>query len=391
MGSLFGFLAKPLGWLMWVVYEYVGFHNYFLTIFIFTFLMRLIMFPLSIKNQKSAVDRARLAPRLERIQKKYANDRQKLQQKQQELYEKENVSMTGGCLPLAVQMIVLFGIIAVIYSPLNYLVQMDTRVIDAAVSAVTVVGDEDPAATHKITENEASDKSYYREMKMLNVVEYHKDAILQNIQAIDGGKAYDAAAANAQYDQLIATRNDFSIGGYSLLENPWRGGFSDISLLWLLPLLSGLSAFVSSWLSMRYNKASQSEEMQQVQGCTGGMMYVMPLFSLVLTFTVPGGVGVYWICSNLIALLQTVVLNKMYNPAKARAQAEIEYQERRRRKAEDKKRLAEARQKEAQEKAAFAPAPQKGKKPSKSKAKTTSDHPAATDSGTDAEERIDQE
>ena len=63
----------------------------------------------------------------------------------------------------------------------------------------------------------------------------------------------------------------------------------------------------------------------------------------------PGGVGIYWICSNLIAIIQTIVLNAIYNPAKIRAQAEAEYEERRRKKAEDKKRLAEARKREQSE------------------------------------------
>ena len=79
------------------------------------------------------------------------------------------------------------------------------------------------------------------------------------------------------------------------------------------------------------------------------MVFAMPLFSLIVTFTVPGGVGIYWICSNLIAIVQTIVLNTIYNPVKIRAQAEAEYEERRRKKAEDKKRLAESRAREQEE------------------------------------------
>lgn len=79
------------------------------------------------------------------------------------------------------------------------------------------------------------------------------------------------------------------------------------------------------------------------------MLVMMPAFSLFITFTVPGGVGIYWICSNIIAVIQTIILNKIYNPGKIRAQAEAEYEERRRKKAEDKKRLAEARKKEEED------------------------------------------
>ena len=115
-------LAIPLGWILWFIYNLVN--NYFVAIFLFTLIVRAATFPLSLKSQKAQADRARLAPRLERLQKKYAKDPKKLQEKQMSLYEKEGVSMTGGCLPMVIQMIVLFGIIAVIYSPLTHLARI---------------------------------------------------------------------------------------------------------------------------------------------------------------------------------------------------------------------------------------------------------------------------
>lgn len=93
MGAIFNILAVPLGWLLHFIYQFIP--NYFVSIFLFTLLVRAITFPLSLKSQKSQADRAKLAPRLERLQKKYAQDKQKLQQKQMELYEKEGVSLTG--------------------------------------------------------------------------------------------------------------------------------------------------------------------------------------------------------------------------------------------------------------------------------------------------------
>ena len=86
-----------------------------------------------------------------------------------------------------------------------------------------------------------------------------------------------------------------------------------------------------------------SEEQKQAAGCSNGMMYMMPLMSLIFSFSVPVGVVLYWIFSNLLAMVQTVILNAMWNPAKIRAQAEAEYAERRRQKREDKERLKAAR------------------------------------------------
>ena len=114
--------------------------------------------------------------------------------------------------------------------------------------------------------------------------------------------------------------------------------------LWIIALLSGLTAFLSSMLSMHYSKATMSEEQKKQGGCsTNAMMYTMPLFSLVISFSVPGGVVVYWIFSNLLAMVQTAVLNSMWNPAKIRAQAEADYAARRQQKKEDRERLKAAR------------------------------------------------
>jgi YidC/Oxa1 family membrane protein insertase len=108
-----------------------------------------------------------------------------------------------------------------------------------------------------------------------------------------------------------------------------------------------------------------SPEQQQMKGCTGVMLYFMPLFSLYISFVVPGAVGIYWTFSNMFAILQSYVLNRMYNPGKIRAQAEIEYQERRARraaeKAEEKRRLAEARQREEELEAKYAQMEAEGK------------------------------
>lgn len=342
MGFL-GFLAGPIGWLMSAIYDLVS--NYFVTILLVTLIVRILTFPFALKSQKNTADRARLAPRLERIQKKYGQDRQKMALKQQELYQKEGVSMTGGCLPSLFQMIVLFSMLAVIYNPLQHLTSIPDTVITSSVEAVTKENYE--GAENKLGKSEL--QGYYRELNLLKVADKNEKDILDKIVA-DGKGEITAAQAREYYNTMLKIGKEFSIGGYSLLDNPWGGGFAAISLLWLIPILSGLSAFAMSFLSTRYMKASMGDQQMPGAGCSNGMMlYLMPIFSFVITFSVPGGVGIYWIFSNLIGLGQTVLLNKIYNPAKIRAQAEIEYEQKRRQRAEDKKRLAEQRAREQAE------------------------------------------
>ena len=360
--GLFGLFATPLGYILRWIYEWLP--NYFIAIFLFTLLIRLVLFPLNIKQQKSAADRARLAPRLERIQKKYANDRQKLAEKQQALYEKEGVSLTGGCLPMILQMLVLFSVIAVIYKPLNYVKNMDNADITVCTTAVTEAMKKDGTWKDNM-KNQFAEGSYYREMNLMEKVDDYEEEIRAAL--IKSGKTQ--AQAEETLVTLAETKEQFSMFGISLLRQPSYDGIKP-NWLWVIAILSGLTSFLVSLLSMHYNKASQPTQ-QQMGGCSPNMMmYLMPIMSLVISFTVPAGVAVYWIFSNLLALLQTVVLNAMYNPAKIRAQAEEEYAERRRKKQEDKERLKAARlaeqaawQKEENEKRAA----KSGKKPAEKK------------------------
>ena len=381
MMAIFDLLAVPLGWILWAIYKVVP--NYFLAIFLFTLLIRLVTFPLSLKQQKSTADRARLGPRLDRLQKKYGEDRKKLQEKQMELYQKENVSMTGGCLPTLVQMIVLFGVISVIYKPVTYLARVPADVVDAAVAGVQMQVDENGAeipADNKLSANVL--KGYYKELKMMQALDDNEQDVEEAIAALSPDKL--AGKTAEQYvEEIKNIRDHFTVFGLPLLENPWQG-FDHISWLWLLPLLSALTAACTSLLTTKYNKPMTDG--QPGQGCTNGMMVgMMPLFSGYIAFIVPGGVGLYWICSNLIALLQTFVLNKIYNPAAIRAQAEIEYEERRRRKAEDKARLAESRRKEQAEIARLnnqnKETSKKGGKPPKKASESNLSDPSSTSDG----------
>ncbi len=383
--GLFSFLAKPLGFVLRWIYTLLP--NYFAALFLFTLLIRLVMFPLNIKTQKSAADRARLAPRLERIQKKYANDRQKLMEKQQALYEKEGVSMTGGCLPSIVQMLVLFSVIAVIYKPLTFIKQVPDADVNACTTAVVEAMKEDGTwDDDKKNSSNFSEKSYYREMNLMEKVDKYEDKILAAL--VKGGKTEQQAADTVAV--LKETRDQFSVFNVSLLQQPSYSGIKP-NWLWIIAILSGLTALFTSLLSMHYNKASMPEQTQP-GGCSPNMMlYMMPVMSLIISFGVPAGVAVYWIFSNLLALVQTVVLNTMYNPAKIRAQAEAEYAERRRKKQEDKERLKAARlaeqaawQKEENEKRAQ----KAGKKPASKKDSAQTEQPV--EDTTAAQEQVEE-
>ena len=243
--------------------------------------------------------------------------------------------MTGGCLPMLVQMLVLFSIIAVIYKPLTYIQRTDTAYINTCVSVAVEHTDDD-----KIKKQLETESSYYRELYLFDLV--NEETAPKMVAALMEKNELSESDAQAVVDGIQDMREDFDIFGMSMLKVPSSDGIRP-NWTWIVVLLSGLTAFLSGQLSQRYAKASMSPDQQQASGCTNGMMYMMPLMSLAFSFTVPVGVVLYWIFSNLLAMVQTVILNAMWNPGKIRAKAEEEYAERRRKKKEDKERLKAAR------------------------------------------------
>lgn len=114
-----GFLAKPIGWLLTWMYDMIG--NYGITLVILTLIIKLALYPLYAKQIKSTVNMSSVQPKMQEIQRKYANDREMMNAKMAELYKEENVNPASGCLPMIVQMIVIFGLFALLRNPIQYL------------------------------------------------------------------------------------------------------------------------------------------------------------------------------------------------------------------------------------------------------------------------------
>lgn len=318
-------LGWPLGWAMWLCYKIIN--NYGLAIILFTLFVKVILFPLGIKQQKSMQKMAIFQPKINAIQKKYANNKAKQQEELMKLYQEEGYNPMGGCLPLLIQMPILFGLINVVYNPLTHLLRLPKETINAAKELVG-------AAINKSSP----------EISIISAVHENPQAfsklgsdVVEKIQSID-----------------------LNFLGINLGAQPSLA----FNILLIIPILSGATAFLMSMVSM---KMASSPQAQQATGATKGMMYFMPLLSLFFAFGFPAGVGLYWIASNVFSIAQTYLLNKMLDPKKAAEEAaRVEAQmkeEQKRLKAEqaakkdkepkltqkeiDRRRLAEARRQDA--------------------------------------------
>ena len=119
MYKIIGFIVKPLGMLLSLIYDLVG--NYGISIIIFTIIVKFALYPLYSKQIKSTVRMAEVQPKMQEIQQRYANDRQMMNIKMSELYKEEKFNPMGGCLPMIIQMPIIFGLFALLRRPLDYI------------------------------------------------------------------------------------------------------------------------------------------------------------------------------------------------------------------------------------------------------------------------------
>lgn len=293
--QIFGFLGSLLGYILWGAFYILK--DFGLSIIVFTVIVKLILFPFSVKQQKSMAGTARLSKKQKELQEKYANNRQKLQEETSKLYEKEGVKPMGGCLTTIIPFLVIFGIFYAVAYPLTNTLHLSGTDVNNALSYINTI----PGYS-------ASVNPTYQEISLLKVFPN-----IMNTEAIQG-------IFNAQEISTI----EMFIGGFKpfgvdLLAIPNEFGL--FSWYTLFPVFCFASNVGAQLITMRINK----NQMAQQQGCMKIMLIGMPLFSAYIAFNVPAAVAYYWIISAVISLVQSIVLGKIFSPAQLTANSEARH------------------------------------------------------------------
>lgn len=121
MNTVIGAIAKPLGSLLFFIYDLVG--SYGIALLVLTAIVKFALYPLYAKQIKSTAGMSKIQPKMKAIQQKYANDKEMMNQKMAELYKEENFNPMAGCLPMIIQMPIIFGLFALLRNPLLYMGQ----------------------------------------------------------------------------------------------------------------------------------------------------------------------------------------------------------------------------------------------------------------------------
>ncbi|MFQ7292543.1 MAG: YidC/Oxa1 family membrane protein insertase [Monoglobales bacterium] len=292
---MFEFLiTRPMGWIIQQIYNLVA--NYGLSIIIFTVLIKLILLPLNIHSQKAMKKQQKVQPIIAQLQEKYKNDQEKLQREMMKIYKENNISMTGGCLPMFIQFPILIGLYQVIQKPLSYLKGVDWMQ-QAVIDKVYMLRDAMASSIGSLAQQ--------TEEQLANMSQIQ----LSNWAGIVNGPS-DPWVINFNFLGLDLSNVPSEAFGYIM-----RLDFSDWSkiLLLLIPILAVVSALLTNKITMLQTGQNKTNDNSQASQMQKSMLWMMPLMSGFFTLTLPSGLGIYWIISSVMQIIQQLVLNYYFD------------------------------------------------------------------------------
>ena len=287
---MFQFFANIFGYLLDFINNLVG--NYGLAIILFTVVIKLLMLPLSVKQQKTMKKTAKIQEQLKIIQFKYKNDPEKLNRETMELYKKENMSPFSGCLSVIMQFILLISIFYMVRYPLTYMERVDKNQINTYIQQMKDDGK---------TVSEA-----YSEIDVVREIEYLRDKFPED-------------------EKLKEINLNMNFFGLDLSKIPQQN-LSDWTV-YIIPILYIISTFISMRITTSMQKKSkenkdiiditeekqeEKSEMEDAMEQSNKMMsWMMPIMSVSISLVAPLGLALYWLVNNVLMIAERLVLDKI--------------------------------------------------------------------------------
>ena len=296
-------ITIPFGYLLSFLYQVTT--NYGVALILFALLIKIILFPVTAKSKKSSMKMARLTPRLKVIQEKYANDQAKQNAAVQALYKEEGVSMGGGCLWGFVPLLILIPLYSVVRQPITYMLH---ETVEVAEKIIEVIRAGSP-------EGLFSDKNtYYQQMIATPLIPQFADAIKEKFpeisQRVLEGLNFEFLGIDLG---LVPTVNIFS--------ESWKWNWATIGAA-LIPLLSAGQQVATMLLTQKANNSvvtdkhgmedKETAKKSQANQTNKIMLWMMPLMSLWIGFTVPCALSLYWLTGGLFRMVTDHILTKKY-------------------------------------------------------------------------------
>lgn len=326
-GSILGPIAKILGWLMNGIYELmaaIGIENVGLAIIIFTIVMYMLMFPMTYKQQKFSKLSQKMQPELNAIRKKYENKKDQasmmaMNEETQRVYEKYGVSMTGSCGQMLIQMPILFALYRVFMNVPAYVTGVKEHFLPLAEGIMSTEGFADKM-TQLVTDNRIlTQPAVDFTQTDANVLTNYTIDVLAKL-GTNGWNSLSEIFPSLE-STIASTYEKVShinaLGPLNISDTPWdiikdsfaAGAIVVAFVALLVPLASYLFQVLNIKMMPTSSNNNQNDQMTQQMNM---MNKTMPLMSLFMCFSVPVGLGIYWVMSSVVRLVQQYFLNKHF-------------------------------------------------------------------------------
>lgn len=355
------YICIPFAWLLRALYELTSSYGWALVLF--TVVIKLIMLPFQMKSKKSMMRMSRFQPMIKEIQTRYKNNQVKMNEELQRLYAEEGVNPMSGCLWSFLPFPILIALYSIIRQPITRFMMLTTTAMQGVIDAVSAAGFDLAAIAMTANDGAVTVKDGLTQLQPYGQITLVKAAQELGVALPEGW-----------------IHMDFSFLGMDLTMIPsdvigqiGTGGWAVIGVL-LIPIVSGALSFWQSKVSMAGNP-SAADPNDPTTRSSRMMMWMMPIMSLWIGFTLPASLGVYWIANSVLMLVQEKVLNKYFKKSmaaedEAREKARMEDRLRRMEEARVAQQQREAEKKSLKEKQKAAQAA-KAAKAEKAKKATT--------------------
>lgn len=288
---MFNFFARIFGYLLNYIYSFVN--NYGLAIILFSIILKIIMLPISIRQQKTLKKSAKMQIKVKEIQEKYSNDQVRQSQEMMDLYKRENMSPFSGCLGSIVQFIIIISMFYLVSSPLTYMKNIDAEIINNYANQI---------------QEETGTNIRYREIAVIKAMGEKDKRVYLNMNFL--GLDLSDVPSQAMGD--------------------WK--------VFIIPVLYVITSFVSMKITNTLNKKAKEDKKEEVieekeinkenaekalvpkenkeddamDEMQKQMNLMMPLMTVSIALIAPLGLALYWLVNNLMMILERVIINKFY-------------------------------------------------------------------------------
>ena len=291
----------PFGWLLKFLYDFTS--SYGLALIIFAFIVKLVLMPATAKAKKSSMKMSRISPQVKALQEKYKDDPQRQSAEMQALYKKEGVSLGGSCLWSLLPLLILLPLYSVIRYPIQYLLGETKEVANSIIEAMKTIAPD-----------------------LLSAAKGNEQLIVTGSLS-QYAEALKAALPELSNETLAGINFGFlginlsTVPTYNIFGAAWKWDWAHIGAF-LIPVLSAGSQVLSMFVSQKMNNSVVTDEngvydketAQNSQSAQQGkmMLWMMPLMSLWIGFSIPAALSLYWFAQGIVSLIADVYLTYKY-------------------------------------------------------------------------------